>query len=146
MVKGAPLSERYRITLALVRPLGQVSRLIRAILRSFQISYFSTNLVSFYCSSFNFFFPMRRIQCNLVVDPLHGISVPYYLSYGPLILFSKGSSASLTWQYCILALPVVMGYTGIAIMDTASEPGVRGTSFRAISQFIEIINNLLITL
>ena len=42
---AAPSPGRYMITLALVSPFGHVPHLIRAILRSFQISYFSTDLL-----------------------------------------------------------------------------------------------------
>ena len=70
----------YRNTLALVMPFGQVPHFIRAILRSFHISYFSTDpLMSFSYSSFNLSVLMRRVQRNLVVDPLHGIPVSYRL-------------------------------------------------------------------
>ena len=65
----------------------------------FQIFYFSTDLLMFFSySSFNLSVLMRRVQRNLVVDPLHGIPVSYCLSCGPLILFSKVSSASLISQ------------------------------------------------
>ena len=85
---------RYRITLALVRPFEHVLHLICAILRSFKISYLSTNLLmSLFCSSFNL-----SLQLNLVVDPLHGIPVSYCLSCGPLILYSKVFSSSLINQ------------------------------------------------
>ena len=52
------------LNLALVRPFGHVRHLIRAIYRSLQISYFSTDLVvfSFSCSFFNLSVHMRRVQ------------------------------------------------------------------------------------
>ena len=66
----------------------------------------------------------------------------YCLSYGPLILFSNDSSGSLISQSGSFSLQAVMRCTQIAsllrsteswaIVDTASEPGVRGISFRAI--------------
>ena len=43
LIGGAALPGRYRITLAPVRPHGHVLHLIRAILHSLQISYFSTD-------------------------------------------------------------------------------------------------------
>ena len=73
--------ERYRISLALVRSFGHVLHLIRAILRSFQISYFSTDLMSFCCFSFDLFVLARRVQWSLVVDPLHGIAFLMSPSY-----------------------------------------------------------------
>ena len=109
---GATPPGRYRITLALVGPFGHVPHLIRAILRSFHISFISTDLLmSFSYSSFNLFVLMRRVQWNAVVDPLHGIPVSYCLSCGLLILFSKVSSASLVSQSGSFALQVVMGCT-----------------------------------
>ena len=110
-----------RIALALVRPFGHVPHLIHAILRYFPISYFSTDLLmSFSYSSSNLSVLMRRVQWNLVVDPLHGIPVSYCLSYGPLILFSKVSSASLISQSGSFALPAVMGCTGIALLSRST--------------------------
>ena len=54
---------KYRITLALIMPFGHVPHVIRDILRSFRISYFSTNLLmSFSYSSFNLSVLMRRVQ------------------------------------------------------------------------------------
>ena len=118
IVGGAVPPREIRITLTLVRPFEHVPDLIRAILRSLQISYFSTDLLmSFSYSFFNLSVPMRRVQWNLVVDPLHGILVSYCLSYGPLILFSKVSSASLIGQHCSFALPAVMGGTGIVLLS-----------------------------
>ena len=79
----------------------------------------------------------------MVVDPLRGIPVSYCLSYGPLILFSKVSSASLISQSGSSALPVVITpaiYSEWwATMDTASGPEIRGTSFRAIPQSTKIM-------
>ena len=109
-------------------PSGQSHNLLKKIK-------FSTDLLMlFFYSSF-----------NLSVEPLHGIPVSYCVSYGPLILFSKVSSASLICQSGSFELPALMVCTGFALlprstMDTASEPGVRGTSFRAIPQ--SIVNQL----
>ena len=105
---------RYRITLALVRPLGHVPHLIRAILRSFLIYYFSTDLFDIFCSH-------AEGTMNEVVDPLHGIPVYYCLSYGPLIIFSKVSSASLISQSDSFTLPAVMGCTGIALLSQSTQ-------------------------
>ena len=108
---------KFRITSALARPFGHVPGLTCAIFRSFQIYCFSTDLLMYFTySSFNLSVLMRRIQWNLVVDPLHGIPVSYCLSYGPLLLFSKVSSASLINQSYSFALPAVMVCTGIALL------------------------------
>ena len=49
--------DRFRITSALVRPFGHTPHRIRAIFRSFRISYFATDIVmSFSYSSFNLTF------------------------------------------------------------------------------------------
>ena len=126
--------------------MSHVPRLICTILRSFKISFFSTDLLKdFSYSSFNLSVLMRRVQCNLVFDPLHEISVSYCLSCGPHILFSKVSSASLIIQSVSCALPAIYSDSW-ATMDTVSEPGVEGTSFRAISQFITIIEAFLMAL
>ena len=110
----------YRITLALVRPFGNV-HLIRAIVRSFQISYISTDLLMYFSySSFNLSVFMRRIQWNLVVNPLHEIPVSYCLSCGLLILFFKVFYASLNSQSGGSALPVVMECTGIALLSRST--------------------------
>ena len=111
---------RYRITLALVRPFGHVPHLIRAIIRSFQITYSTNLLMSFFCSSFNLSVLVRRVQWNLAVNPLHGIAVPYCLSYRPLILFSNVSSASLISQSGSFALPAVIGCTEIALLSRST--------------------------
>ena len=94
---------------------------------------------------------MQRVQLNLVVDPLHEISVSYCLSYRPFIFFSKVSSASLIRQIGCFALPAVMGCTLISLLRRTTLTGlpqwipipgrvVSGTSFRAILQSIKIIN------
>ena len=125
---------RFRITLALVRPFGHVPHFIRAILRSFQISYFSTDLLMSFSYSFNLFVPMRRVQINLEVDPLHKIPVSYCLFYGPLILFSKVSSISQISQSGSFALPAVMECTGIALLSRCTlAHGYNRHSFRALS-------------
>ena len=49
----------YRITLALVKLFGRVPHLIRAILRSFRISYFTTDLLVSFSYSFNLSVFMR---------------------------------------------------------------------------------------
>ena len=109
----------------------------------------STDLLKsfFFYSSFNLSVLMRRVQWNLAVHPLHGISVFYCLSCGPLTLFSKFSSATLISQSGSFALLVwdvqwlhCLYSDSWATMDTASEPSFRGTSFRAIPHFIKIIN------
>ena len=104
--------EKGESSTLLVRTFGHVSHSIRAIIPSFQISYFSTYLLmSFSYFSFNLSVLMGRLQYNLVVDPSHEIPVSYCLFCGPLILFSKVSSASTISQSGSFALPVVMGCT-----------------------------------
>ena len=86
---------------------------------------------------------------NEVVDPLHEIPGSHHLSGELLVLFSKvlpppyGQSGSFV-------LPAVMAGIGIALLSQstlthrlqwtnyASEPGVRGTFFRAILQSIKL--------
>ena len=55
------------------------------------------------------------------VDPLHGIPVSYYLSCGPLLLFSKVSSASLISQFGRCTLPAVMGCTAVALLSQSTD-------------------------
>ena len=85
---------------------------------------------------------------NEVVNPLHWISVSYYLSYGPPLIIFQGFTTSLIGQFGSFALLTVTGGTGIAysiavcITHTVkgnneyytSEPEVGGTFFRAITQ------------
>ena len=52
-----------------------------------------------------------------VVDPLHGIPVSYYLSYGPLLLFSQSLTVSLIGHSVSIALPAVIGGTGMALLS-----------------------------
>ena len=77
------------------------------------------------------------------------IPVSYCFSCGSLVLFSKVSSASLISQSGSFALLLVIVSTVIDLaiysgswttMNTASGPGVKGTSFTAIPQFSKIIN------
>ena len=60
IVERAAPPGRHRITLALVRPFGHAPHLIRAILRSIKISYFSID--DFFLHFFQSFFLMRRVQ------------------------------------------------------------------------------------
>ena len=62
--------------LTLVSPFGYVPHLIRVILRSLQISYFSTDV---FVLLFRSFCSHAEGTMNKVVDPLHGVSVSYYL-------------------------------------------------------------------
>ena len=106
-----------RITLALVRPFEHVPHFILPIFRSFQISYFSTDLLkSFSCSSFNLSVLVRWVQWNLVVDPSHGFSVSYCLSYGPSY-FLPGFYHLPFSQPDSFVLPAVMGGTGIVLLS-----------------------------
>ena len=135
------------ITLALVRPFGNVPHLIR--IPYFVLSRFPTSpLMSFSYSYFSVSVLMRKVQWYLVVDPLHEIPLSYCLSCVLLILFSRVFSASIN----SLTNPVVLHYRGDGLyrdciapaiysdwwstMDTAS--GARETSFRAIPQSIKI--------
>ena len=120
-------------TLETVRAFGHVPHHIRAILRSFLISYFSAVLLMFSLTLLSIFQFSCGVQWNLLVDPLHGIPVSYCLSYGPFISFSKVSFASLISQSGSFALPAVMGCTGIAVYSGynglyASEPEVTNLS------------------
>ena len=113
---------RCRITLALVKPFGHVPDLIRAILRYFQISDSSTDMLMSFLTLPSIFVLMRRVQWNMVVHPLHEIPVSYCFSCGLLILFSNVSSASLIGQSGSFALPAVIGCTGVALLQ-----GLRST-------------------
>ena len=122
-------SERYRIYIYIGLP-----HLIRVIIRSFQISYFSTDLLMFFsCSSFDLSVLMRRVQWNLVVDPLRGIFVllPFLWTY--LIIFQD-----LTVSLIASLLQSTLTHRGTGHnRHYSSEPKVRRTFFRAIPQSIE---------
>ena len=79
-----------------------------------------------------------------------GSLFPIAFLVGPLVLFSKVSSASQISQSGSFTLPVVIGCEGIsyiapiysdwwATMHIASGPGVRGPSIKVIAQSIKII-------
>ena len=137
---------RCRIILAQIRSFESVPSLISAfVLSDFLLLHRFADVFSY---SFNLSIHMRRYN-EIWKFSLDGIPVFYCLSYGPLLLFFKVSSASLISQSGSFALPAVMRCRGIALfswsadwwatMDTASGPGVRGSSFREISQSIKII-------
>ena len=91
-------SGRFRMVLALVKPYGHVSHPIRAILRSFQIFYFYTDVfisLPSFCSH-------AESTMNEVVGPLHGIPVSYCLYYGPSYYFPRSYHLSNrpTRQFC----------------------------------------------
>ena len=82
--------ERYRNTLALVRPFGHVPHLIRSIIRSFQIYYFSSDfLMSF---SYTFF----QSFCSYAEVTMKFGSWPF--AWDPRILLSFLWSAYIIFQ------------------------------------------------
>ena len=87
--------------------------------QSFVLSRFPTSQLIFWF----LFITLSFFLFSYVVDPLHEIPVSYYLSYRPLILFSKVSSASLISQFCSFALSAAIGCTGIALFPRSTLTG-----------------------
>ena len=116
MVGGAAPPGRYRITLALVGFFEHVPHLIRAILCSFQISYFTdVFFLLFFQSLCSHAEGTMKFSRPFAWDPSS-----YCLFCDPLILFSKVSSASLISHSGSFAQPVVMGCTVIALLSRST--------------------------
>ena len=103
----------------IVMPSGHVPHFIRAVGRSFRIYYFLIDVLMVFFLSFC---SHAKCRMNEVVQPLHSIRI----------------SQSVSFRY------QRQRYTGTALLlqatvDYASDPGVRGTFFRTIPQYIKII-------
>ena len=112
-----------RISLALVKPFGHVPHLIRAILRSFRIFYFSTDLLIYFSySSYNpSVLLLPFLQASYII--FQGL---FRLPNWPVRQFCATGGNGM-YRYCI-ALAIYSD--SLVTMGTASGPGVRGTSFR----------------
>ena len=111
---------RYRITFALVRLFGHVLHFIRAIYRSFYISYFYIDLLmSFSHSSFHLSVLMRRVQWMRELTLCMGSPFLIAFHMGPLIIF-QGLTASLIGHPGNFALPAVMEGTEIALLSQST--------------------------
>ena len=100
---------------------------------SIVLSRFSNSLIDFLL----FFLPPFRSRAegtmNDVVNPLHGISVSYCLSHGPLFLFSKVLPPPKLDKQLVLHYQraAVVGGTGIAYLSqSALLAGYNGLCFQ----------------
>ena len=85
IIRAIPQSIKIIHQLALVSPFGHVSHLIRVILRSFQISYFFTDVFSLFFRSFS---SHEEGTMNKVVDPFAwDLRFQLSFSWAPYIIF-----------------------------------------------------------